>query len=77
MSLSWISWKPRIDEPSKPTPSAKLSAYARCDRDLWRVHGGLGRRDLQIEVGVRASGVLTDADYKQTLIPLLEKTIAE
>ena len=28
-------------------------------------------------VGVRASGVLTDADYKQTLIPLLEKTIAE
>ena len=27
-------------------------------------------------VGVRASGVLTDADYKQTLIPLLEKTIA-
>ena len=27
-------------------------------------------------VGVRASGLLTDADYKQTLIPLLEKTIA-
>jgi hypothetical protein len=28
-------------------------------------------------VGVRASGVLTDADYKQTLFPLLVKTIAE
>jgi hypothetical protein len=28
-------------------------------------------------VGVRASGVLTDADYKRTLIPLLEKTIAQ
>ncbi len=28
-------------------------------------------------VGVRATGLLTDADYKQTLIPLLEKTIAE
>lgn len=28
-------------------------------------------------VGVRASGLLTDADYKQTLIPLLEKTIAK
>src|SRR5579875_2447956 len=26
MSLSWISWKPRIEEPSKPTPSSKLSA---------------------------------------------------
>jgi hypothetical protein len=25
MSLSWISWKPRIDEPSKPMPSAKPS----------------------------------------------------
>ena len=28
-------------------------------------------------VGVRASGVLTDADYKLILIPLLEKTIAK
>ena len=26
MSLSWISWKPRIDEPSKPMPSANMSA---------------------------------------------------
>src|SRR6266542_5921932 len=25
MSLSWISWKPRIEEPSKPTASARLS----------------------------------------------------
>jgi len=28
-------------------------------------------------IGVVASGVLTDADYKETLIPLLEKRIAE
>ena len=28
-------------------------------------------------VGVRVSGVLTDADYKQTLIPLLEETITQ
>lgn len=28
-------------------------------------------------MGVRANGVLTDADYKQTLIPLLEKTITQ
>src|ERR687898_1906391 len=26
MSDSWISWKPRIDEPSKPSPSSKLSS---------------------------------------------------
>src|SRR5262249_37037598 len=26
MSLSWISWKPRIEDPSKPMPSVKASA---------------------------------------------------
>src|SRR5262245_19142105 len=26
MSLSWISWKPRIEEPSKPMPSSSASA---------------------------------------------------
>src|SRR5262245_4553762 len=26
MSLSWISWKPRIDDPSKPMPSLIASA---------------------------------------------------
>src|SRR4029078_9237522 len=26
MSLSWISWKPRIDDPSKPMPSLLASA---------------------------------------------------
>ena len=26
MSDSWISWKPRIDEPSKPKPSSKASS---------------------------------------------------
>src|SRR5712691_6806550 len=26
MSLSWISWKPRIEDPSKPMPSLKASA---------------------------------------------------
>src|SRR5207245_2807415 len=26
MSDSWISWNPRIDEPSKPRPSSKLSS---------------------------------------------------
>src|ERR1700746_833013 len=28
MSLSWISWKPRIDEPSNPTPSSRAPALA-------------------------------------------------
>lgn len=28
-------------------------------------------------VGIRVDGVLTDADYKEALIPLLEKAIAE
>src|SRR5215467_6699947 len=28
MSLSWISWKPRIDEPSNPIPSLKASTLA-------------------------------------------------
>ena len=26
MSDSWISWNPRIDEPSKPRPSVKTSS---------------------------------------------------
>src|SRR5437764_13231388 len=30
MSDSWISWKPRIDEPSKPSPSSKTSAVSSC-----------------------------------------------
>ena len=50
-----------------------------------RIAGAETREDAMIEVlpqshdavvGVRATGLLTDADYKQTLIPLLEKTIA-
>ena len=28
MSDSWISWKPRIDEPSKPMPSANRSSLS-------------------------------------------------
>src|SRR3954452_5237081 len=28
MSDSWISWKPRIEEPSKPKPSSKLSSVS-------------------------------------------------
>src|SRR5882672_3396777 len=28
MSLSWISWKPRIDEPSNPMPSLRASTFA-------------------------------------------------
>jgi hypothetical protein len=28
MSDSWISWKPRIDDPSKPTPSSNMSAVS-------------------------------------------------
>src|SRR6266705_5733695 len=27
MSLSWISWKPRIDEPSNPMPSSRVLAF--------------------------------------------------
>jgi len=27
MSLSWISWKPRIDEPSNPMPSLRASIF--------------------------------------------------
>src|SRR5262245_39531232 len=30
MSDSWISWNPRIDEPSKPSPSSKTSASSSC-----------------------------------------------
>ena len=30
MSDSWISWKPRIDEPSKPRPSSKTSSVSSC-----------------------------------------------
>ena len=30
MSDSWISWKPRIDEPSKPSPSSNASALNSC-----------------------------------------------
>jgi hypothetical protein len=28
MSDSWISWKPRIEEPSNPKPSSKLSSVS-------------------------------------------------
>ena len=28
MSDSWISWKPRIEEPSKPSPSTKASSVS-------------------------------------------------
>src|ERR1700730_9227963 len=27
MSLSWIAWKPRIDEPSNPMPSSRVLAF--------------------------------------------------
>ena len=30
MSDSWISWKPRIDEPSKPRPSSNTSSVSSC-----------------------------------------------
>src|SRR4051794_21233242 len=30
MSDSWISWNPRIDEPSKPSPSSKTSSVSSC-----------------------------------------------
>ena len=30
MSDSWISWKPRIEEPSNPEPSAKPSSVSSC-----------------------------------------------
>jgi len=30
MSDSWISWYPRIDEPSKPRPSANTSSVSSC-----------------------------------------------
>ena len=28
MSLSWIFWKPRIDEPSNPIPSSKSASFS-------------------------------------------------
>ena len=28
MSLSWIFWKPRIDEPSNPIPSSKRASFS-------------------------------------------------
>ena len=34
-------------------------------------------RSHDATLGVRASGILTDADYRLTLFPQLEKTIAE
>ena len=36
MSDSWISWNPRIDEPSKPSPSSNTSALRlmRGDREV-------------------------------------------
>src|SRR5436309_4507050 len=30
MSLSWIAWKPRMEEPSKPNPSSKLLSVTSC-----------------------------------------------
>ena len=30
MSDSWISWNPRIDDPSNPRPSSKLSSESSC-----------------------------------------------
>ena len=33
MSDSWIFWKPRIDEPSKASPSSKTGLVERAGRD--------------------------------------------
>ena len=30
MSDSWICWKPRMDEPSKPFPSVNISSVSVC-----------------------------------------------
>ena len=30
MSDSWISWNPRIERPSNPSPSSKLSSVSSC-----------------------------------------------
>ncbi len=33
MSEAWISAQPRMDEPSKPSPSSKISSFSSCERD--------------------------------------------
>ena len=38
MSDSWISWKPRIDEPSNPNPSSKVASSSSRDRDREVLH---------------------------------------
>ena len=61
MSDSWISWNPRIDEPSKPRPSSKTSSVelVRRDREVLHQAGQVAEAevdDLDLFVRRAASG---------------------
>ncbi len=43
MSLSWIFWKPRMLEPSKPIPSVKRSSVSSLTGTLKCCHVPAGR----------------------------------
>ena len=56
MSLSWISWKPRIDDPSKPIPSLIASAST-----------ALGGTEKCCQVQGRSVAVRSFATYEDRL----------
>ncbi len=66
MSDSWISWNPRIDEPSNPKPSVKtiLAQLVRRDREVLGHAGQVANRTSTISMPSSLTSFSTSAGVR-------------
>ena len=71
MSDSWISWNPRIDEPSKPKPSVKRSSVSSWvgTEKCWVMPGRSANRTSTISTPSSLTSFSTSAGVRLITVP--------